>query len=294
MLDQNGSRKCWINLFLKFDSFPFISAISLRYGEAKEGSTRDQVKRQAHVFRKQGKELSLYTLDIRKNLLEDLYENKYLHPRGSVLSWIGGTGNPTDAVGNRFALDWLCRAIDSAHTRPGIKNAAKELLSVENFTSNLEQMEIYMPLNEHCLKSLGVIGKKLDDYFKKENLGELLGTPAVKKLIGQYGLECRRQDHPNVGLLPPAHQAGYPFFAEESVYIHVLRLVALSIDKGYQKIVKKICKDNEGDFSCGGIKGDSRIRSKALNPLDHGNEQRPRPAKNIDCKYLCFQLCSGC
>ena len=78
MLDQNGSRKCWINLFLKFDSFPFISAISLRYGEAKEGSTRDQVKRQAHVFRKQGKELSLYTLDIRKNLLEDLYENKYL------------------------------------------------------------------------------------------------------------------------------------------------------------------------------------------------------------------------
>ena len=238
------------------------------------------------MFRKQGKEGALYLLDVRKNLLNDLYENRYLKPRGSVLSWIEGTGDPTDAVGNKFAVDWLCRAIDSAHTRPGIKNAAKELLSVENFTSNLEEMELYMPLNEHCLKSLGVIGKKLDDYFKKEKLGEILGTPAVKRLIGEYGLECKRQDDPDVGLIPPTHQEGYPFFAEESVYIHVLRLVALSIDKGYQVIAKKICLANKGEFSNGGIKGDSRIRSKALNPLDHGNEQRPRPAKNIDCKYL--------
>ncbi len=263
-------------------------------------------------MRKQGKQAGLYTLDLRKNLMGDIYENRRLKPRGAVLQWIEGIGDPYDKAKNKFTIDWLCRAIDSAHTRPGIKNAAKELLSVENFTSNLSEMELFIPLNDHCIKSLGVIGKKLNDYYIEEELEIKLGKKAVEDKIGQcdtdkkgthnFGLKFRRQDDPNVGLFPPAHELctlcgdhescpghgeDFPYFTDESIYIHILRLVADTIDKKYQVIAKDACLKNNGEFSCGGIKGDSRIRSKALNTLDHGNEIRPRPALNIDCNRNC-------
>ena len=140
----------------------------------------------------------------------------------------------------------------------------------------------------HCRTSLSKIGKELDTYCKKEELTEHLGTPNILELRDKQGTPfvCR-QDDPQVGLVPPPHAEGWPLFEEESVYIHVIRMVALAIDKDYQFIAKKCAKNHDGTCKYGGIKGYARIRSKVLSREDHANEVRPRPALNIDVNRNC-------
>jgi ankyrin repeat protein len=247
-------------------------------------------------------------------------------PPPSVSRWILGHGDANQKAKNSFANKWLCSALDAAHISGGIKNAAVELLSVKQFTNNLSTMGLFIPLKLHCEKSLLKIGSRLDTFYVANDLYLKLGTvtldmhPAAvantNTCINTNNEESkadtntdttdirditcdviplRRQDHPAVGLAPmQEHSETWEYFDEESIYIHILRLTARAIDTSYQHIMEEIALEStNGDpkdytFSKATIKGDSRIRSKALSQDDHCFENRPRPALNIDVNRNCM------
>jgi ankyrin repeat protein len=285
-------------------------AATLAFGEAKEGSLRMDLKDQAHRQRRTYRDGAEYFIHLPTNFYSDFKVNKEvgLSNFPAVTAWMSGSGDTQDAAANRQSARWLCSAIDYAATKPGVKKSAKELLSVERFTSNLSQMNLYQQIKEHCKMSLGKIGKELDAYYVDNGLRVALGPGALKKrglvtLDEQTEGGFRRQDilddgtgAPFVGLRPPARPSAdgegksnedWPFFEQEAVYIHILRLTALAINKTYLDIARVLCEKNEGEFSGCNIKGDTRIRSKAHSAEDHGNEKRPRPAMNIDVNRNC-------
>ena len=120
-------------------------------------------------------------------------------------------------------------------------------------------------------------------------------VPRLMSTLKQFPFFLKRQDSPalNSCTPDPNHAAGYPYFEEESIYIHVLRLTALAIDQSYQEIIQDIAETaakNTTDytFSKASIKGDARIRNKACSQDDHANDPRPRPAQNIDVNRNCL------
>lgn len=269
------------------------------------------VLKQMNTWREQSKLALLYTLELPSNLSRDLVVASLLSggtPPNYVCEWINDQSDRKHSRKSDIkATNWLCKSLDTAHIAPGVKNAAIELLSVKSFTTTLSSREQYLPLKNHCEKSLLKIGAHLDAFYKEEDLYQKLHLhPQEKKLLPLHpatsdGIcSLKRQDHPEVGLVHPAHSSDYnkvewECFEEESVYIHVLRLAALAIDKSYQQIIKEIATNatvggtlKEYTFSPASIKGDARIRSKALSQDDHANDSRPRPAQNIDVNRNCL------
>lgn len=76
-------------------------------------------------------------------------------------------------------------------------------------------------------------------------------------------------------------------FDEECVYIHTLRLVCKALDFKYQALVGEVVNKHGGELKSAPVKGDQRMRNKALSEEDHALQPRPRPALNIDCVRCC-------
>jgi ankyrin repeat protein len=450
-----------------------------------EGSTCNLALTQIDRFRRQAREGVVYTMNLPENASRDM---KIFHiltngkPWPCVTNIIEGNIESNTDKQNWDAVRWLCEALDLAHVADGIKNAAIELLSVKDFTNNLETLtyepkqlmtatvikdlkrephNLYDPLMKHCKKSLNKIGKRLHEYYVDEKLKKKLGAPNLplhsgvinkqkqylkdvqkqfnfpsddwylltskkhstsssvtsddnihyiqdtsiwyqdkkyilykdndydpnmgnrlpkqkslkelaillndgmitddtlvwnsclthmdydgggdstnketksndgggdvstyialskvkhlKNVLQKFPFYIKRQDsiELNSCLPNPIHNNEYFYFEDESIYIHVLRLTALTIDSSYQDIIQKIAESSamnvtmeeyenlsenekkdkvreyvkEYTFSKASIKGDARIRSKAISQEDHANDKRPRPAQNIDINRNCL------
>jgi hypothetical protein len=116
-------------------------------------------------------------------------------------------------------------------------------------------------------------------YYESEGLASSLGKFEIEERPGK----SRRQDGPGVGVpMPPRLDTDNGGFAQERVYIHVLRLVALAVDAEFQAAAKGIVEECKGEFKPTAIKGHARMKNKCAAKDDHRNEKKPRPALNID------------
>ena len=228
-------------------------------------------------------------------------------PPEEVWRWIDdhGTGQATanDEAEHKGALAWLQAAFPLAHKDDDIKRWIKRLLAVEYFTSNMNYMGIFTPLQDFCAARLDAIGAPLRELYRTdEGVRELAGLapallPAVREAAdaaeaaGAAGAgggrwAHLRQDHPAVGLAAPAC-CDMTTFKGESTYIHVLRILARLLNGKFQAMVERVVAPYGGKHKSCNIKGDQRMRNKANSADDHRYEAKPRPALNIDIVRCC-------
>ena len=212
-------------------------------------------------------------------------------PPKEVMRWIDGGGwlGPTNLdyeKDHRHTLAWLKLAFPLAHKDSDTKHWIKRLLAVEYFTANMSYMKILEPLRTFCGERLLLAGAPLQALFQSD--GDVRGladlAPAPLEAVAQVA--HLRQDHPAVGLAPPPG-ADPTTLEGESVYIHFLRLVALALNEKFQTLVKRVVKPLRGKHKGCAIKGDARMRNKALAADDHRYATKPRPALNIDIVRCC-------
>ena len=212
-------------------------------------------------------------------------------PPKEVMRWIDGGGSlgpetVNDEKEHRHALAWLKLAFPLAHKDSDTKHWIKRLLAVRYFTGNMSYMKILEPLRTFCGERLLLAGAPLQALFQTDGdvrgLAEL--APAPLEAVAQVA--HLRQDHPAVGLAPPPG-ADPTTLEGESVYIHFLRLVALALNEKFQTLVKRVVKPLRGKHKGCAIKGDARMRNKALAADDHRYATKPRPALNIDIVRCC-------
>ena len=194
---------------------------------------------------------------------------------------------------NQTILTWLRTALLTAHQSSKVKGWIKRVLARNDFTSNMNFIQILQPLQDHCKEELLKIGGPLHVLYEQEKYGQKLATfmpPIHPKLLDQQNQSptkiSLRQDHEIIGLAPSSTM-NMEDFDGESKYIHFLRLVAYAVNAEYQAIIKKIVTPLHGDHKGCAIKGDARMRNKALAPDDHRYEPKPRPALNIDIVRCC-------
>jgi hypothetical protein len=196
-------------------------------------------------------------------------------------------------------VSWLKTNLSLAHTDKNIKNKIKAVLGAPRFTQNLEYFGLWDDLIEHCQRQALEIGQGMKTYYDTHELSVMLGEKAIPTTFGKLQMragenqfvveqcsqgECvRRQEavHPfESGVFPQnvAHSQVW----NEKCFIHVLRMVAMTIDLMYQEIVKKICDDCNGSFTSTEIKGFVRMKNKCVSKEDHYYEAYPRssPEKN--------------
>ena len=208
-----------------------------------------------------------------------------------ALRWVENKGDfmtkLNDEKETQVALKWLQKGLVNAHLSPNIKKEVKRLLAVDDFTSNMGYMEIFNPLQTFCKERLLEIGAPLQQMYQQDKTIQDLAnlSPVLHpELANHPTISHLRQDHPIIGLSSPFDHSN---FNGESMYIHFIRLVALLINERYQEMVKNTVAPLGGDHKGCAIKGDSRMRNKALAKDDHRSEEKPRPAMNIDISRCC-------
>ena len=187
---------------------------------------------------------------------------------------------------HRHALAWLKLAFPLAHKDSDTKHWIKRLLAVNYFTGNMSYMEILEPLRTFCGERLLLAGAPLQALFQTDGDVRGLAELAPAPLEAVAHVAHLRQDHPAVGLAPPPG-ADPTTLEGESVYIHFLRLVALALNEKFQTLVERVVDPLGGEHKGCAIKGDARMRNKALAADDHRYATKPRPALNIDIVRCC-------
>ena len=211
-------------------------------------------------------------------------ESKWLPIPAVVQAWIDGTVDDCDdsKEANKETVEWLKHALDGASGTDSslLKKAAQKLLAVRGFTQNLEYMDLFDDLQSHCRTTLLQYCKPLQQYFVEAELGPYFSHNVIPMHSDLDSKTQVRQDHPLIGLQLPDDALQLDAYTYESVYIHFLRLVAMAVNPLFQDQAQAIATKNQGVLKECKIKGDVRIRNKAV--ADHRSERRPRPAMNID------------
>jgi ankyrin repeat protein len=191
-------------------------------------------------------------------------------------------------------LAWLQLALPLTHASGQIKTWIKKLLAEETFTTNMTYMQIFAPLQTSCQQELLRIGEPLQKLYIAQQYLQQLGEfmPPIHPTLQEQQLQQPnqkihlRQDHVLVGLVPSSTMDMETFIGE-SEYLHAVRLLALALNDRFQTTVKNLVTPLQGDHKGCAIKGDARMRNKALAADDHRNEPVPRPASNIDVVRCC-------
>ncbi len=137
-------------------------------------------------------------------------------------------------------------------------------------------------------------------YYHTKNLSIVLGESVLPHTFGKlrphtrmYGVDVhkveagsaedciRRQDDlmraPNSGAgVIFSQNVNRSQFWNEKVWIHVLRMLAVAIDRLYQEAVDRVCTACQGMFRAAEIKGFVRMRNKCISKEDHYYGAYPR------------------
>ncbi len=243
-------------------------------------------------------ELKLSKPSFRKYETQNEVESMLLPPPKAVDEWISGKtvqkmkskSSASDMqsfvkMQGRKAVHWLRKALRASYLSPEIKRLCKELLGVRYFTENLTPMELFNELQDDCKTAALDIGNELHEYYVKNELDKSLGSLKLNHREDFKG--NRRQDAKPVGLPLPPHTKDWPRFSQESVMIHMLRLISMAVDEEYQELVSDTLLHYGCAVKTAPIKRDARMRNKALSIDDHRFEPKPRPALNIDINRNC-------
>jgi ankyrin repeat protein len=179
-------------------------------------------------------------------------------------------------------LSWLKLAIPLAHASGPIQTWTKKLLATQWFTTNMSLTCSFDPIQTFVEQELFQIGVSLSQLNQEENYFQRVGAfmPLVHPDFENDS--TLRQDHPLVGLVPSSAMRTNETFIGESSYIHTIRLVASVLDPRFQSTVKDIVAPFNGDYKRCAIKGDARMRNKALAHDGHRYLAKPRPALNTN------------
>lgn len=220
--------------------------------------------------------------------LASLFPGEGGTPLEEAMLWVNEKGDFVEKLDaekeHQRILAWLKGALPLAHKHSKVKDWIKRLLAVGDFTGNMGYMRIFDPLQAFCRERLIDVGRPLQAYYRDNEDVRGLAKLYPDTLEGLASQGHLRQDDLLVGLSAPA-SFNMDTFEGESRYIHFLRLAALALNEPYQKMVAKAA--GEGKHKPCNIKGDARMRNKALAADDHRYEAKPRPAHNIDILRCC-------
>jgi len=192
-------------------------------------------------------------------------------------------------------LDWLKDGLPRAHEDDDLKKQIELLLGAPRFAPNLAHLGLWDDLIEDCNKKALVLGKPMQEYFVKADLGTVLGEAAVPNKCGRFevlhdGLlevvassqeeGIRRQDAAMP--FPFPRNLAFSQLWNEQCFIHCIRMIAMAIDPSFQLLVSGVCEDANGTFKGCAIKGFVRMLNKCVSHDDHYWEEFPRPSLNID------------
>ena len=193
-------------------------------------------------------------------------------------------------------VSWLKQNLSLAHTDENIKSRIKAVLGAPRFAPNLEYFGLWEDLIEDCKRQALEIGQDMKNHYDTHDLSVVLGEQAIPSTFGKFQMragenqfvvercsqeECaRRQDECMCGIFP--QNVTHSQVWNEKCFIHVLRMVAMSIDLMYQEIVQKICEDCNGSFMEADIKGFARMKNKCISKEDHYYEAYPRSSPEND------------
>ena len=168
----------------------------------------------------------------------------------------------------------------------------RTLLGTHGFTRQLDYMSLRVPLQTFCRNEALKCGAPVRKYYRDQNLADVLGKLQFKTVPGIDPSDVR-QDAAAVGLPLPPPKPGWPDKAEEDSVSHMLRLVALGIQKRFDDTVAAVVAKHGGEGAsvkkCP-MKGHARMTNKLKAADDHRYEAKPRPAKNIDIVRTCVTL----
>jgi hypothetical protein len=139
------------------------------------------------------------------------------------------------------ALAWLVGAVAAAYLSKKVQHAARQLLAVNIFTSNMSWIGIWDSLKAQVKSKLQDIGAPLSVHFVANGVGQQLGS--IHTSITMHNAcaagNNARQGLPNV-LPSPEWDYNDIEGLNERAYIHVLVLLALAIQPYYHKKVKDL------------------------------------------------------
>ena len=208
-------------------------------------------------------------------------------PTTEMLQFIEDTGDYDMKLDNekehQHIFNRLKAMLPLASLHPALKESLQQLLAVNDFTGNMSYMEIFDPLQQFCHDELLNLGAPLQHLYSNSEQIQSIGKIQTPTLA--VGSGSLRQDHPLVGL--SANTLDLSDFNGESVYIHFLRLLALLLNDCFQEKVLGLVAPLGGEHKGCAVKGDARMRNKALAVDDHRYEPVPRPAHNIDIVRCC-------
>ena len=125
-----------------------------------------------------------------------------------ALQFIERTGDSQTMANNekehKKILAWLKEALRLAYLSPALKESIKRLLAANDFTSNMDYMEIFQPLQEHCQQELLQIGEPIKIMYatspEVQSIGKIPTVLHPELANQQPPAGSLRQDNPLVGL----------------------------------------------------------------------------------------------
>eukprot|EP00729_Bicosta_minor_P002423 gene2423-4189_t len=173
-----------------------------------------------------------------------------------------------------LAINWLVKAMSTAHLDPLIKEATKDLLMREYFIANLEPPlwdELQMKLNQ----VMAAIGEtQLLPLYEKFDLGNALSNEIVSKLIHEHpaasGLNGRKPSQElvqpkMVQLMREEFDFKSPAAMSERVGIHVGMMIETCLKTQFEKKMRKFAAKFGFELDCADPKGFPRRNVKVEN-----------------------------
>jgi len=189
-------------------------------------------------------------------------------------------------------LPWMIDATKFCHLDQNLKHKMRDFMATERLVCNLLFLRQFQPLHDAMAVHLEQLGSRLDCIYKELDLGATFSDAALAKVctqhpefVGQRVTQARCIP----GLDDPKHfNYDDPVVMDETVALHVLMLVTLAVDEGFQaKMVglKQRAEEKLGApvrFAKAPPKSFVRANNKQSSPTDYRFEAKPRSMYNID------------
>ena len=189
-------------------------------------------------------------------------------------------------------VPWIIAATKLCHLDRKLKQKLREFMATERLVSNMLFLGIWKPMQNDIMRHLVHLGSRLDAVYKELDLGNVFSDAALAGV-------CR--PHPEFagkrvtqalcipGLTDPKHfNYDTPATMDETVALHVLMLVTLAVDDGYQTKMAALKGRAEKElkaqvkFAKAPPKSFARANNKQSSPTDYRFEAKPRSMYNID------------
>jgi hypothetical protein len=166
-----------------------------------------------------------------------------------------------------------------------LRQKAKDLLAVKDFTTKLFVLDLFEDLQNFAQEEGEKIGVDLEQFFEKSNLGLELGHLHKNLRFHREDRECNSQE-----CFVPCPPTSDSSFDSEAVYMHVLHMIALAIDADFQRAVLKLSSENNGQCRHAKPKGIGRMWTKLQSRHGHrflpdalrAEQMTRRSGQNVD------------